>query len=178
MRVVVLFPLFLSCVMQNGISHAQFQSCTFQSCSIQNIKEQYRKILPLFPILTPFLFFSYDSELHLSALSSDTWESHPNANFIIAPINLHHFFLISLEECVAHSSPLKFLVNMSASFSLDLTKIIFLVPLSTYSFDKLVSDVHMFGLTCSVDILSHKYCSHIVHTYYDGGLYANLHVCK
>ncbi len=49
MRVVVIFPLFLLCVMQNGFSHAQFQSCTISVMHLslmhlsvtRNIKEQY-----------------------------------------------------------------------------------------------------------------------------------------
>ncbi len=44
--------------------------------------------------------------------------------------------------------------------------------------NKLVSDVHMIGLNCSSDILSHKYFSYILHQYYDGTLYMNLHTCK
>ena len=141
MRVVVTFPLFLLHLMHNGFSCAQFSVMHLSVMHLsvmhlsvmhlsvmQNIKEQYRKILPLFHFLTPFLYFSYDSKLHLSALSSDKWESHPNANIIIVPINDSHFFLTNLEECVACNSPFKFLVNMSASFSLDLTKIIFTIP--------------------------------------------------
>ncbi len=139
MRVAVIFPLFLLCVMRNGFSHAQFQSCTISVMLLlvtQNIKEQYRKILHLFHFLTPFLHFSYDSELHLSAISSDKWESHSNVTFIIAPINLYLFFLTNLEECVACSSPLKFLMNMYTS-TLDFTKISFTILSSTYSLTNL-----------------------------------------
>ncbi len=55
-----MFPLFLLCVMQNGFSHAQFQSCTISVMHLlvmhlsvmQNIKEQCRKIISLFHFLT------------------------------------------------------------------------------------------------------------------------------
>ena len=146
----MLYPLCFSCVsctmvsvmhlsvMHLSVMHLSVMHHSVMHLSVmQNIKEQYRKILPLFHFLTPFLFFSYDSELHHSALSSDKWESHPNAKLFIIPINLHHFFLMNLEECVACRSPFKFLVNMSASFSLDLTKMILTIPSSTYSLTNL-----------------------------------------
>ncbi len=64
MRVVVIFPLFLLCVIQNGFSlhlsvmhfsvmHLSVMHLSVMYLSVmQNIEEQYRKILLLFRFLT------------------------------------------------------------------------------------------------------------------------------